>query len=247
MSVLFSLVHDRDHNITDTFCKDCVTLHKFNPSKIQPIISVKNPMKTPLIVAVITLLVVGLVFGRFYFYGPCGTKVVELSVSELKEADLKYVDTFQAVSSSSRPSLSSPVGDLQKIEWTTGQLVVPACLEPARKIYIKGMQEGIDGLIAFSRKNATSVVNKHISSSMSLLDYAATELITISECAPFCKTNRQAAGDWNEAVIPISGCQAGSIDCAPGTSLPGTSFSTKHVLTLPVINRAHPSRYLRVR
>jgi hypothetical protein len=204
-------------------------------------------MKTLLIIAIIALITVGLIFGWFYFYGPCGTKVVKLSVLKLKEADLKYVETFQAASSSSRPSLSDLISHLQKIEWTTNRLMVPACLEPAKKIYIKGMQEGINGLIAFSRKNAGSVVNKHISSSVSLLDYAATELITISKCAPFCKTNRQVAGNRSEVVIPISGCPTGSPDCEPATSLPGALFSTKHVLTLPVINRAHPSRYLRVR
>ncbi len=204
-------------------------------------------MKTLLIIAVIALIAVGLVFGWFYFYGPCGTKVVKLSVSELDAADVAYVHAFQAASSSPALSLARPITNLQTIESTTNKIIVPACLGPAKRIYVKGMQEGIDGLIAFSRKNTSLVVNGHIHSSISLLDDAATELTIISECAPFCKTNRQAGTNWSGTVIPVSGCHTGGIDCDPATSLPGASFSTKHILALPIIYRAHPSRYLRVR
>ena len=195
-------------------------------------------MKTLLYVALIVLIAVGIIFGWFYLYGPCGTKVAAQSISELEIADSKFVKEFQAASSLSRVSLSGPISHLQEVKQTTGQINIPACLKPAKAIYLKGMQEGIDGLSAFARKNADSVVNGHVKSSMVLLDYAAMELVTISKCTPFCKTNR-------DPEILGSNCPAENADCEFPTG-PDALFSTRHVLTSPV-KRVRPSPTLRLR
>ena len=202
-------------------------------------------MKTLLNVALIALIAVGLIFGGFYLYGPCGTKVVAQSVSEFEMADSKFVKEFEAASLLSRVSLSGPISNLQEVKRTTGQIKIPACLGPAKTIYLKGMQEGIDGLSAFSRKKADSVVNGHVNSSRLLLDYAASELITISKCTPFCKTNREPEIPEIEQATYISVCQEGNTGCEPATSS-HAPFSTRHLLTSPT-NRAYLSPSLRLR
>ncbi|MGE5374110.1 MAG: hypothetical protein ACM3XO_03565 [Bacteroidota bacterium] len=148
-------------------------------------------MKTLLTVAIIALAVVGLVFGWFYIYGPCGTNVVGRSISELQNADSRYADAFQVASTSSRAEFAGSISRLQKIEQATGRIHVPACLEPAKIIFVKGMQEGIAGLTASSRQS--EVAKGHLHSSTSLLKSGTSELVTISECAPFCITNRNPA------------------------------------------------------
>jgi len=113
-------------------------------------------MKTILTVAIIALAAVGLIFGWFYLFGPCGTKVVRQSISELQNANFKNADAFQIASSSTGTTFSGSISNLQKIEQTTSPIQVPACLEPAKAIFVRGMQEGIDGVTTSSRQRAVA-------------------------------------------------------------------------------------------
>ena len=132
------------------------------------------------------LVVIGIVFGWYYNYGPCGTQLVKKATLELYDNTDKFFDAYKVAKSTSRIALSNPISDMQEIERNTRLIEVPACLENSKDLLATGMQNYTDGLIAFMGQADETDVNLYIATGDLYISATTNEVNYISECVPFC-------------------------------------------------------------
>jgi hypothetical protein len=137
----------------------------------------------------LALLVLGLAFGWFYFYGPCGVQPVKEAMYLLEQTLEKFDDANALASSTSRINLAGPIGDLQSIKRETDALVVPTCLGKSKTLLVKGMQSNIDAFLAFSSQESDTQVSSLLSNAKQQFALAIQEMKTINACAPFCQSD----------------------------------------------------------
>lgn len=75
------------------------------------------------------------------------------SATELDGALGKWNDAMTLASSAPRIGLSGPIASLQAIKQSTGKVLVPDCMVKSKTHMLLGMQDGIDGMIAFMRND----------------------------------------------------------------------------------------------
>lgn len=68
-------------------------------------------------------------------------------------AKAQWFDALRLATSTPRIGLAGPMGSLQSIRQNVEQIDVPACLAPNKNHLLKGMNEAIDGMLAFMRND----------------------------------------------------------------------------------------------
>ena len=89
------------------------------------------------------LLIVGPI-SWYYFFGPCGTLQVKKVFDNYDFLSVKFLDSVEVASQTSRIALSSPISNLQSIRQETSELEVPVCMVDARGNLLNSMQHYID-------------------------------------------------------------------------------------------------------
>jgi len=145
------------------------------------------------IIAISLLIIAGIGFGWYYSYGPCGTQLVKKAALELIDSTQRFGDAHKVADSTPRIALSTPISDMQEIKRAAMQIKVPACLDNSKNWYLDGMQNYIDGYIAFMGEANDSEVNLYIATGDLYFSATANEINYISKCAPFCKTDPNKA------------------------------------------------------
>ncbi len=78
---------------------------------------------------------------------------ITTSTAELDKTMAKWNDAMTLASSAPRIGLSGPIASLQAIKQSTSQVSVPDCMANSKTHMLQGMQNGIDGMIAFMRND----------------------------------------------------------------------------------------------
>ena len=71
------------------------------------------------------------------------------SVDALLEQQRRWIDAHSLADNTPRVSLPGPIAKLQEVRRETAQLVLPECLSEARQHLVLGMDQTIDGFLAF--------------------------------------------------------------------------------------------------
>jgi hypothetical protein len=114
-------------------------------------------------------------------------------VNAVKDASARLVrqrdsndHTYQFATSASRDALVRPVAELQQILMDTQDVVVPACMKPAKTELIDYMGTVIHAFQAFGTQETDAAVRDLINASERHYDNFTAELEAINACAPFC-------------------------------------------------------------
>lgn len=138
------------------------------------------------LIALGIIAVLGAGIAWYYFYGPCGTRRVEVSIRNLQQIAERWDDANSVAASAARIALATPVSHLQTIKQDTQQLDVPPCLLPAKKALLSSMETKIESYLAFMRQDDDIVVSSMILGADIDLSTFRSELKVVSACAPFC-------------------------------------------------------------
>ena len=80
-------------------------------------------------------------------------QAITTSTAELDKTLGKWNDAMTLAGSAPRIGLSGPIASLQAIKQSTGQVPAPDCMTKSKAHMLQGMQDGIDGMIAFMRND----------------------------------------------------------------------------------------------
>lgn len=72
---------------------------------------------------------------------------------KLDKAKAQWVDALTIATSTPRIGLAVPITNLQKIRQEVQALDVPQCLSESKGHLVKGMNEGLDGMLTFMRND----------------------------------------------------------------------------------------------
>lgn len=78
---------------------------------------------------------------------------VAASIANMDKAQSQWVDAMRVAGAAPRVALAGPVAGLQSIRQTVMGLDVPDCLIPNQQHLVRGMDAGIDGMLAFMRND----------------------------------------------------------------------------------------------
>ena len=117
----------------------------------------------------------------------CPPEEAELAIDELQNLAEEWDDAFEVANSTSRISLSGPIGDLQEIKRDVGSLDIPDCLTDVQDNLVKAMESGIDAFIAFMGKESDQTIKNHFTLYGFFIDKYHEELSDVEECLPNCK------------------------------------------------------------
>ncbi len=83
----------------------------------------------------------------YWFYGPCGVKRVEDSVTRLRSEADKWKDALQVAASTPLIAVAGPVARLQEIRRETKEMAVASCTEHARNLFVRSMEVTIEAFL----------------------------------------------------------------------------------------------------
>lgn len=73
--------------------------------------------------------------------------------TKMDSARAQWIDALRLATSTPRIGLAGPMGSLQAIRQGVQQLDVPECLAPNKQHLINGMNEALEGMLAFMRND----------------------------------------------------------------------------------------------
>lgn len=80
-------------------------------------------------------------------------QAITISTAELDKTLGKWNDAMTLAGSAPRIGLSGPIASLQAIKQSASQVPAPDCMAKSKTHMLQGMQDGIDGMIAFMRND----------------------------------------------------------------------------------------------
>jgi hypothetical protein len=123
----------------------------------------------------------------YYFDGPCGTKKVEQAVIQMDDLLNKWVDAENIAGSAPRISLAGPISNLQSIRTEFSNLEVPVCMEKSKSELLSGMENALQGYIAFLGQESDYTVGGYFDEATTHTKNFTDLMKEVEACAPFCK------------------------------------------------------------
>jgi len=139
-----------------------------------------------ILLSLVLVLVLGTGTGWYYFYGPCGTKVIDGAADQITSLLTRWLDAARLADTTSRIALSGPVSSLQQIRRDTDDIQVPSCLRLAKGHMVVGMDYAIDGFLLFMGEASDDQISSRFDLAEASFGHVVQELTRIKECAPFC-------------------------------------------------------------
>jgi len=136
---------------------------------------------------VMVILIAAGLFGGWYFFGPCGVARVNSANEDIGKILQQWSAANAVAGNTSRIALDGPIMRLQEIRQQASELKVPPCLEDAKHNLVLGMDEAIDGYLAFMRQANNTLVESKFSNAALYMGQVADKLQDVKSCAPFCK------------------------------------------------------------
>lgn len=121
-------------------------------------------MKTQRTRGISTVAIIGLVLVLAIFYTgwtayqkkqsrEAHAAAVAASIASMDKARAQWLDTMRLAVSTPRIGLAGPVGSLQTQRQNVQELPVPWCLAPNKEHLLSGMNEALEGMLAFMRND----------------------------------------------------------------------------------------------
>jgi hypothetical protein len=153
-----------------------------NPAQLK-----STRFRLPVIALLVLLIVAGV--GSYLWYSLRSS----CEVNEVKEASailsiqLKtYDQVFQVAATASRTSPDHPVNTLKQILMDTQEVIVPGCMQTAKKELINYMGTVILAFQAYRAGEADATIQNLVRQSDTQYADFKAELRAVNKCAPFC-------------------------------------------------------------
>ena len=159
-----------------------------NPVPLEPQAMVKKSRRLLLPSALLVLLLVlaGGIYTRYSMQRSCEPKAVkDTSALLMSEANM-YDRVYQSAINAFPTTLDSPLVTMQQILADTQEVVVPACMQTAKKELLNYMGVVIRALRAFAAREAAATIRGLVATSNTHYDNFITELEAVNKCAPYC-------------------------------------------------------------
>ena len=157
------------------------------PLKTQ--VTVQRSNRFLLTVSVLVVLLIVVAVGTYTWYAlhaSCDVKAVEeASAILISEANM-YDRVYQSAINAFPTTLDSPLVTMQQILADTQEVVVPACMQTAKKELLNYMGVVIRALRAFAAREAAATIRGLVATSNTHYDNFITELEAVNKCAPYC-------------------------------------------------------------
>ena len=136
---------------------------------------------------IVLLLVTGAgAYTWFNLQRSCEVQAVEEASALLVVQTKRYDDVYQVATNAFQTSIDPPVLTLQQIFMDTQEVVVPACLQTAKKELINYMGTVIRALRAYAAQETEATIRDLVTQSNRHYGNFFTELDAVKECAPLC-------------------------------------------------------------
>jgi hypothetical protein len=161
---------------------------KYTPLETQNTVQRSSRFLLPASVSIVLL--IGAAVGAYiwYYYLPrsCEVTAVQEASAILVIHTKRYDEVYQVATDASRTSLTPPVSVMKQILMDTQEVVVPACMQMAKKELINYMGTVIRAFLAYAAREADATVRDLIAQSQTHYDNFFTELKAVNKCAPLC-------------------------------------------------------------
>jgi len=149
---------------------------------------VKKSNRFPWLASALIVLLIGAA-GAYTWYTvfkPCEVNVVKETSDFLLRQLKTYDHVYQVAVTASRTTPDHPVKLLKQIFMDTQEIIVPACMQTAKKELLNYMGTVISAFEAFQAGEADETVRGLVIQSDAQYANFNAELEAVNKCAPFC-------------------------------------------------------------
>jgi len=134
----------------------------------------------------ILLVAAGGAYAWYALYRPCEVSVVEETSAILISQASMYDQVYQSAINAPPTLVDAPLVTMQQVLMDTQEVVVPVCLQTAKKELLNYMGVVIRAFRAYAAQESDATVKGMVSKSNTYYNNFIVELKTVKKCAPVC-------------------------------------------------------------